>query len=204
MDAASDRTLACNWLAHDIGTIDGFLSPAECAAYVQHGETLGYEEAPISTERGAVIMKDVRNNDRVILDDPGRAEQLWRRVAPFMPVRFQKKWRPVGVNERFRFYRYDVGQQFDWHLDGYFERANGERSFFTFMIYLNEDFEGGETSFSNHGSMVRAFDRFSVRPRTGTALLFHHPVSHKGEPVMLGRKYVLRTDVMFARWLQAV
>ena len=26
-------------------------------------------------------------------------------------------WRAVGVNERLRFYRYDPGQQFDWHTD---------------------------------------------------------------------------------------
>ncbi len=58
-----------------------------------------------------------------------------------MSPRFQKKWTPAGLNERLRLYRYDVGQKFDWHRDGCFERDNGERSQFTFMIYLNDDFE---------------------------------------------------------------
>jgi hypothetical protein len=42
-----------------------------------------------------------------------------------------------------RHYRYDVGQKFDWHIDGCFEQPTGERSFFTFMVYLNEEFKRG-------------------------------------------------------------
>jgi hypothetical protein len=104
----------------------------------------------------------------------------------------------VGVNERLRFYRYDVGEQFEWHYDGCFERENGERSFLTYMIYLNEGFEGGETHF---GGLPAAPALVSGRviPRTGRALVFSHPILHKGEPVVRGRKYVLRTDVMYRR-----
>jgi hypothetical protein len=29
------------------------------------------------------------------------------------------------------------------------------------------------------------------------ALVFEHPVRHQGAPVTAGRKYVLRTDVMY-------
>ena len=51
------------------------------------------------------------------------------------------------MNERLRFYRYDIGQQFDWHYDGYFERDNGERSYLTLMVYLNDGlFPVGERS----------------------------------------------------------
>ena len=93
----------------------------------------------------------------------------------------------VGFDDRFRFYRYDIGQQFDWHYDGPFTRPNGERSRLTFMIYLNDDFEGGQTSFKN----------CTIVPKTGLALLFIPQIRHKGEPVTKGRKYVLRTDVMY-------
>lgn len=31
------------------------------------------------------------------------------------------------------------------------------------------------------------------------ALLFQHPIMHRGDPVTKGRKYVLRTDVMYRR-----
>ncbi|MCR9199316.1 MAG: 2OG-Fe(II) oxygenase [Planctomycetaceae bacterium] len=83
------------------------------------------------------------------------------------------------------------------HQDFPFERDNGERSFLTFMIYLNDDFEGGETSFEDSYS-DEPFDPFSVVPQTGMALFFEHGTYHIGELVSHGRKYVLRTDVMYA------
>jgi hypothetical protein len=194
-----DQMAEITWRAKDLGTITDFLSAAECDDYVRLGELVGFEEATVSTPIGMTMMKDVRNNDRVMIDDPARAHMLYQRLSGRLASRFQKKWTPVGLNERLRLYRYDVGQQFDWHLDGYFERRTGERSFFTFMVYLNDDFEGGATSFrdDNGGSSIGGMLR--ITPRKGMALLFHHPIWHRGDFVTAGRKYVLRTDVMYAR-----
>jgi hypothetical protein len=108
------------------------------------------------------------------------------------------------MNERLRLYRYDVGQKFDWHIDGCFERPTGERSFFTFMVYLNEDFEGGTTSFTIDQSSTSTGRMVRVTPKTGMALLFHHPILHRGDPVIAGRKYVLRTDLMYGRRIRVV
>jgi predicted 2-oxoglutarate/Fe(II)-dependent dioxygenase YbiX len=186
------------WSADNVATIAGFLSAAECDDYIRLGEATGFEEAPITTSRGMMMMKDVRNNDRVMIDDPARALALYRRVSDDLAPRFQRTWTRVAFNERLRLYRYDIGQQFDWHRDGYFQRPNGERSFFTFMVYLNDDFDGGATSFSDDGfgfpgGMLR------ITPAKGMGLLFHHPILHRGDPVTTGRKYVLRTDVMYRR-----
>ena len=190
---------AIRWLAQDIGVVSGFMSSEECDQYINFSEQLGYEEAAVSTELGMVMMKDIRNNDRVIVDDSEKAAELYERINESVPARFKKKWTSVGLNERLRLYRYDVGQQFDWHHDGYYERENGERSFFTFMVYLNDDFEGGGTSFKDEGLGRSGYEGLVVRPRKGMALLFHHPIPHRGDPVLAGRKYVLRSDVMFAR-----
>ena len=65
----------------------------------------------------------------------------------------------------------------------------GERSLLTLMVYLNEDFEGGETAFLE-------LDQVIV-PRRGMALLFQHMVLHEGREVRAGTKYVLRTDVFY-------
>ncbi|MBR0709691.1 2OG-Fe(II) oxygenase [Bradyrhizobium liaoningense] len=183
------------WRANNIATIAGFLSAAECEDYIRLGEATGFEEAPITTSRGMIMMKDVRNNDRVMIDDPERALELYHRLSSGLAPEFQRVWTPIGLNERLRLYRYDVGQQFDWHRDGYFQRPNGERSFFTFMVYLNDDYEGGATSFS--GDAGRPAIR--ITPAKGMGLLFHHPIVHRGDPVVTGRKYVLRTDVMYRR-----
>ncbi|WP_315759263.1 2OG-Fe(II) oxygenase [Bradyrhizobium sp. SZCCHNRI2007] len=187
------------WRAKNVGTIEDFLSASECDDYLRFGEAIGFVEAPISTAAGMIMMKDVRNNDRVMVDDAARARQLYERLTVHLAPRFQKKWTPFALNERLRLYRYDVGQQFDWHLDGYFERHPGERSHFTFMVYLNDEFEGGATSFKEAYGGAFIGDPFRIIPKKGMALLFHHPIMHRGDPVTRGRKYVLRTDVMYRR-----
>ncbi|MBZ0287412.1 MAG: 2OG-Fe(II) oxygenase [Anaerolineae bacterium] len=171
------------------------LTAEECAAYIALSEQIGYEPATITTAAGAELRPDIRNNDRVIHDDPTLAEKLWPLVADALPP-----WvgdRPVvGFNERFRFYRYDPGQRFDWHFDGAFERENGERSFYTVLFFLNDGFEGGETRFRvRDGDGVKTV---GVQPVTGHALIFRHEMLHEGSAVSAGRKYILRTDVMYS------
>ena len=45
--------------------------------------------------------------------------------------------------------RYTPGQRFSWHADAPFARENGELSLLTFMIYLNDGYEGGATRFES-------------------------------------------------------
>ena len=62
------------------------------------------------------------------------------------------------------------------------------------MVYPNSDFVGGETRFYDQDRGLR----LTVRPARGMALGFEHLQLHEGSPVVSGRKYVLRTDVMYA------
>jgi prolyl 4-hydroxylase len=178
--------------ADSIFVIRNFFTPQECDAGITQSEQAGYEEATISTAVGFVMDKDVRDNARLILDDSALAARLWQRTEPFLPPRI-RNWRAIGLNERFRFYRYDPGQQFAPHWDGCFHRDNGEQSQLTFMVYLNEDFTGGETKFYLENGMPR----LAVKPERGMALVFVHRQLHEGASVVQGRKYVLRTDVMY-------
>ena len=169
-------------------TIDNVLSPGECAAMIDRIETLGPEVAPITTAAGPVMRTDVRNNARVMFDDHAFAKTLFDRVSSHLPQTLCETT-PVGTNERFRCYRYEVDQRFAPHYDGAFVRNETERSLLTFMVYLNEGFRGGETDFHDFG--VR------VVPKTGMALLFQHFLLHEGRCVNEGKKYALRTDVMY-------
>lgn len=181
----------------DLFVIHDFLSPQECEHYIARSEAAGYGDAPISTLGGPVIFKEMRNNDRVMIDDVKLAEELWERLRPHFPERSQF-WVPVGVNERFRFYRYDPGQQFDWHMDGCFARSPLEESAFTFMIYLNGGCAGGATEFNlrSRGGVRNDDPIIRVQPEPGKALIFPHRILHRGAPVEGGRKYVLRSDIM--------
>jgi len=175
-------------VASGIFTFDDVLSCEECDEYIAFTERIGYEAAPISTGLGFAVRPEIRNNSRVIVDDHRRSSDLWQRVRDLVPAFLQGR-QAVGLNERFRFYRYDAGERFAPHADGPFRRANGEESLLTFMIYLNDGFEGGETGFGN----------VWITPKTGMALIFHHHLSHEGSAVKGGRKYVLRSDVMYGR-----
>jgi hypothetical protein len=175
-----------------IFVIRDFLTPEECDRFIDLSEVVRYQDAPISTLGGFVMHKGIRDNARVMIDDPAIAETLGERARPLLPPTWSD-WELVGLNERFRFYRYDPGQKFKAHFDGYFERPNGERSHFTFMVYLNDGFEGGPTAFYECDPVLR------VQPERGKALVFFHHQLHEGMPVVSGRKYVLRTDVMYRR-----
>jgi hypothetical protein len=184
----------------DLFVVSDFLSPAECAHYTARSESVGFGDAPIMGLGGPVMRKDIRNNDRVILDDRALAREMWERLLPHFPE-VTTSWRPMGLNERWRFYRYDPGQQFDWHFDGAFERSPLERSAYTFMLYLNGDVAGGATEFHlrTYGRVRDDDPVIRVQPEPGKALVFPHHVLHRGAPVAAGRKYVMRTDVM-CRW----
>ena len=171
--------------------VHDFLNNDECSEFIRIAESIGFGEAPITTSQGQVMRKDVRNNSRVMKDDPELADQLWRRAMPWVVTPWRNSM-AVGLNERFRFYRYEPGQRFAPHFDGAFERQDGEKSEFTFLIYLNDDFVGGETRFFKPGV-------FHVQPRTGSLLIFHHPQLHEGAVIESGTKYVLRSDVMYRR-----
>lgn len=174
--------------ADNIFTIANVLTADECQAYVTLTEQAGYAAATINTNKGVELRPDIRNNTRVILDDFEIARNLWQRVQAQIPPVLAGR-QALGLNERFRFYRYDVGQYFAPHYDGCFRRDNGEQSLLTFMIYLNDDFEGGETNFGE----------ITIKPETGMALVFEHQLLHEGCAVTKGRKYVLRSDVMYGK-----
>ncbi len=172
--------------------INDFFTADECAQAIAVSEGRGYVDAPVTTSLGFVMAKHIRNNTRVMVDDPAQAGLLFERARPFLPARVGD-WELHGMNERLRYYRYDVGQRFRKHYDGSFVRNPKEESQLTFMIYLNDDFSGGTTDFFYDS----ARPKIRVQPRRGAALVFAHAQLHEGAAITNGRKYVLRTDAMY-------
>jgi hypothetical protein len=176
-----------------VWTVEGVLSAVECRALIARVEALGVEPAPITTAAGFVMRPEIRNNTRAVFDDPALASDLFQRLraAGAVPPQLNDGERAVGANERFRAYRYDVGQRFAPHYDGAFYRGSLEQSRITAMVYLNEGFLGGETAFLDYG--------LRVQPKAGMALLFQHRLLHEGCAVRSGTKLVVRSDVMYRR-----
>jgi prolyl 4-hydroxylase len=160
--------------------IHDLLSEDECAALIARSEALGYEAAAV----GGEIIPGLRNNARAFLEDDRLADLLWTRAASFIP-RAGDGGAACGLHERFRFYRYETAEQFGVHMDGSVRRGEAEESRYTFMVYLSDVEEGGETNFYRQGGALA----FAVRPAAGKALVFDHRRLREGAPVRRGRKY---------------
>ena len=168
-------------LVHD------FLSAAECAAQIAASEAMEYENALVNSRDGALLQAERRNNARVLFDDAALSAAMYARAASVLPAQDIDGWRVCGLNERWRYYRSGPGQFFRLHRDGNYQRSAQQESRYTFLLYLNDDFDGGDTDF--------IFEK--VAARRGALLLFPHHLIHQGCAVHSGVKYVLRTDVMY-------
>ncbi|ELR20691.1 prolyl 4hydroxylase, alpha subunit [Acanthamoeba castellanii str. Neff] len=170
------------------------LTPEECQQFIDLTEKMGYEEAMVDTHDGMVKMPERRNNERVLWRATADVwEPIWERVAPHIPNAINM-CDTYCLNERLRFYRYDKEEMFGAHYDQCYMLEPWDRSLLTFIVYLTDDFEGGGTMFYPK--------LFEVRPVKGMACIFFHgeherSPEHEGMVVTKGRKYVLRSDVMY-------
>jgi predicted 2-oxoglutarate/Fe(II)-dependent dioxygenase YbiX len=174
-------------LEDHIYVIDNFLSHEECDQMIAKSEKRGYKAAKVNLHGRQVLMTNVRNNLRVMYKDKAYAEELWNKVKSYVPTQIGYN-HAFGLNEMFRFYKYEIGHRFKMHRDGSYRRNETEASQYSFLIYLNDDFIGGETVFRSGTT---------IRPKKGSALLFLHGLRHEGALLKSGIKYVLRTDIMY-------
>jgi hypothetical protein len=195
------------------------LSPSECEYYIEHGEDLGLKQV--------TYREDYRNCQRVV----GKSEELARilyqrledQLCPVVvdelspddslsePYQCGGRWDPVGLNDHFRICKYTVGGHFGPHFDGNFRRSSDERSWKTFMLYLNSPTEGGNTNFLCRDAEFYVDPRtkrvcsapgqvqFQVRPEAGMAICFNHQIMHEGEALSAGVKYIMRSEIMYRR-----
>ena len=61
-------------------------------------------------------------------------------------------------------------------------------------MYLNEGMKGGATTFLDG---LTADNNVAVNPSIGQVLLFDHNIYHEGSLLEEGRKYAVRTDIMY-------
>jgi len=173
-------------VAKNIYVIENFFTEEECDRYVAESEKCGYSTATVNMEKGERVIDDVRNNKRILYTDKELADKVWKKLDGLGPQKIGNCV-AIGLNELFRFYKYEPGQLFKKHIDESFIRSEFEASYFTFMIYLNDGYVGGETK----------FETTNIKGKKGMALVFLHSLAHEGAEVESGIKYVLRTDIMY-------
>lgn len=130
-----------------------------------------------------------RNNDRITLNEPDLAAELFRKIEERVPnLHRELDFKPIGCNPRFHVYSYNKrGDQFTLHADQPYI-IDETISFYTVLVYLSDEYEGGE-------ALIGGSEKF--KPERGTAIIFPHYILHGAAPLISGTRYTLRTDIMY-------
>ena len=195
-------------LQAQITEIPNVFTAAECSRISGQAETVGlsaqkYNDASRAQPRARTNLSDeslVKTIWTRICDRVPPLEQIYARHSPSQPPSdvSHADYAPVGVNPFLRVYRYDVGTRFPPHEDTPYIAPDGQRSFLTVLLYLNDEFSGGETIFyvDHKDSTVGSI---AIHPKAGAVVIFPHELWHEGTEITAGWKYVMRTEVMYAR-----
>lgn len=169
------------------------LTPKECQALIGIAEEKGFVPAALYTDQqDRDHFSETRKSYRCILDSETFAAQLWDRVKHMIPPTW-KGATCVGLNERFRILRYDPGDEFKPHRDGAYMAPSGALSKLTLLLYLNEGYVGGRTEFLDKTESAWV----AIPPHIGAVAIQDQDLVHCVPPLQAGRKYVIRTDVMY-------
>ncbi len=197
----------------------GVLDSDECARLVELAERLGYLE-----DAAVTLPRSIRHNDNFTwVADDATNDIVWRRCRALISDShdYNRGKAPLGLNARYRFYRYREGDYFAPHTDGSWPGSRvidgrlvtdawGDRySQFSLLLFLSDGYDGGETRFfvdpddparpARQADGARAID---VRTPLGGALCFPHGTHplhcvHASRPIVAGSKHIIRSDILF-------
>lgn len=193
--------------------VENILSKEDCENLITTSEEAGYRTFPVGSNNhhGALQVIVSESLCKAVFSrlesfiDVGKLFELATEMEPSechtaeqYPA-YCTKLSVVGLNRRWRFYRYEPGgkQRFAPHIDAGFPPTGlspdgkqmvwddsnslgipGAISRLTVLFYLNNDFEGGETVFYNSLASDDSNSRvvLAVRPQQGSCLVFPQAV----------------------------
>jgi hypothetical protein len=184
-----------------IRLIKGFATPAECRWLIAMARDRLMPATVFDKSTGEQAFNEARDNSYIVLQIAEMnvlTEVIRNRVSAATRL-------PVPLFEPSQLLHYDVGQRFKPHYD-FLDPTNdayrddlarfGQR-IATFLIYLNDDYSGGETSFPSIGLNFRAAIGdglfFANVTRDGSP---DRTTLHAGLPPASGEKWV------FSQWIR--
>jgi GABA(A) receptor-associated protein len=160
------------WCARQVERLDALLGPSEDSSEDEESSEDDLDLYDRARVKDDALVRDVT----AVLRAPEHADALARvfpQAAHASGYHLHHQWFLT---------RYPQGGNLRPHVDG----SVGE-SFATVLIYLNDDFEGGETVFLDPNRVCR--------PETGALLVLRQDAWHRGNTVRRGVKYLIRGDV---------
>ena len=180
--------------APEVTLFPSLFTRTECDYLIHAAKPLLQPSIVIDSRTGEHVPNPVRTSSGAsfpFVDENPAIHALNRRLAAASGT-------DVRSGEPMWVLRYAPGEQYRQHSDALPGVLPDQQRVLTFLVYLNEDYEGGETVFPTTG--------LKVRGRTGDGLLFRNasrdgvadPKSvHAGLPVTRGAKHLA------SRWIRA-
>lgn len=150
-----------------VAIFEKFLSPAECAHLALSVQDILEPSQVADPRTGRLIAHPIRTSSAAPIGPTRESlpiQAILKRIARATGTAVQQ-------GESLTVLHYAPGQQYREHLDT-LPRTTNQR-IGTFIIYLNDGFGGGETSFPSLG--------LTIKPRLGDALYFGN-ITHVGQP----------------------
>ena len=178
----------------EIRVFPKFFSADECAFLIEAARPALRPSFVIDPYSGREIPNPVRTSRGVgfpFVDENPAIHALNRRIASASVT-------DVRAGEPIQVLSYAPGQQYREHSDALPNVAQGQQRVLTFLVYLDDDYEGGETAFPALG--------ISFRGQIGDGLMFRNAARdgtpdqraiHAGLPVTQGVKHIA------SRWIRA-
>ena len=123
---------------------------------------------------------------------------MWTKIKESLPATYKDRkgvtWVPIGVPYTIMYATIQANQRFGIHTDTgcVYDTKENMYSKFTVLTYLNDNFEGGQTTFydTNFTKTV------SISPRKNRTLIFDIDLYHCGEVVITGKKNWIGTELV--------
>jgi prolyl 4-hydroxylase len=178
----------------EVRRFPALFTPAECAYLIETAAPALRPSVVVDPYSGQQVPNPIRTSSAAgfpFLDENPAIHALNRRLAAASCT-------DVRAGEPLQILHYAPGEEYRQHSDALPQVAPDQQRILTFLVYLNEDYEGGETAFPALGIQVRG--------RTGDGLLFRNALPngaldqraiHAGLPVTRGVKHLA------SRWIRA-
>jgi prolyl 4-hydroxylase len=190
---------------YSVSELKNFLTPTECDRLCELARQKGLENSRVYGGGGEQLDWTTRISQQAWLDDSDDpvVASLSQKVAALVNL-------PVNNQESLQVARYLPGGKFEPHYDACDDHnddcsgMNGRSGprYATVLVYLNDNYTGGTTSFPKLG--------ITVHPEKGKAILFYDvdPTTlqildksfHSGDPLINGEKWIANKWVHLKPW----
>jgi len=176
-----------------IFTIDNFLNHNECNKYIKYINELKLNRPNNFT------------NDNRFFNNKIINKELSKVFYDKLKIHFEnnilnsnnQSWNLLFTSDYIFMAHYGKNKQFDLHTDTgcYYNYFDKSLSKFTMLIYLNDNYTNGYTSFYNDNFELQ----IGIEPKQSRALIFDIDLWHKGNEVLDGEKYWIGCELICKR-----